>query len=85
MLRGLPHLSDLSLRGCQHLTDAAAPAVARLRALTRLDLRCCERFTGAPLAPAGAFAARRLRRAPEGAGALVHPVRCSAAATCRWA
>ncbi len=47
VLQRLPALAALSLRGCQHLTDAAAPAVARLAALTRLDLRCCERFTGA--------------------------------------
>ena len=51
VLQALPALADLSLRGCQHLTDAAAPAVARLSALTRLDLRCCERFTGALRAP----------------------------------
>jgi hypothetical protein len=47
VLQRLPALAELSLRGCQHLADAAAPAVARLAALTRLDLRCCERFTGA--------------------------------------
>ena len=46
----LPALVDLSLRGCSQLPDALAFPVAHLHALTRLDLRACERFTGRNLA-----------------------------------
>ena len=47
VLRHLRGLSDLSLRGCSQLPDALCYPVAHLHALTRLDLRNCERFTGA--------------------------------------
>ncbi len=46
VLRHLQGLSDLSLRGCSQLPDALCYPVAHLHALTRLDLRNCERFTG---------------------------------------
>lgn len=39
-------LTDLSLRGCQQLSDDVTPALASLQHLQRLDLRACERFTG---------------------------------------
>ena len=51
VFRRLPALADLSLRGCSQLPDALCFPVAHLAALTRLDLRACERFTGEPLLP----------------------------------
>ena len=51
VFRRLPGLADLSLRGCSQLPDALCFPVAHLTALTRLDLRACERFTGKPLLP----------------------------------
>lgn len=43
----LPAVAALSLRGCAQLSDALCAAIAHLSQLTRLDLRACERFTGA--------------------------------------
>ena len=48
MLRNLPGIADLSLRGCQ-LSDRVTGPLALLTAVTRLDLRACEKFTGATL------------------------------------
>ena len=46
VLSSLAAIADLSLRGCAQLSDALCASVAHLSALTRLDLRACERFTG---------------------------------------
>ena len=47
VFKQLTAVADLSLRGCAQLSDALCGSVAHLSSLTRLDLRACERFTGA--------------------------------------
>lgn len=47
VLRCLPLLEELSLRGCQQLSDACLAHVSGLARLQRLDMRTCERMRGA--------------------------------------
>ena len=55
MLARVSGVTDLSLRGCQQLSDEVTPALAALPNLCRLDLRACERFTGKSALNASAF------------------------------
>lgn len=59
MLRHLSLLQDLSLRGCQQLSDGALPHLAGLAQLSRLDLRACEHLRGTGLTHLAGL--RRLR------------------------
>lgn len=49
--RGLPRLRQLSLQGCQLVTDAGVAALAALTGLTGLDLSRGRAFSGAHLPP----------------------------------
>lgn len=46
VLRHLPLLEDLSLRGCQQLQDGCLAHLAGLTRLARLDMRACEHLRG---------------------------------------
>jgi hypothetical protein len=46
VLRHLPLLRDLSLRGCQQLSDSCLAHLGGLSRLRRLDMRACEHLRG---------------------------------------
>lgn len=46
MLSRLPLLEELSLRGCQQLSDGCLAHLAGLGRLRRLDMRACEHLRG---------------------------------------
>ncbi len=49
VLKTLPGVTELSLRGCAQLPDGLCGPLASLGQLARLNLQACERFTGARL------------------------------------
>jgi hypothetical protein len=46
VLHHLPLLHDLSLRGCQQLSDSCLAHLGGLSRLRRLDMRACEHLRG---------------------------------------
>lgn len=49
-LRVLPKLNDLSLKWCEHLSDAMLPTLATFPSLTKLDVSFCKHLTSTAIA-----------------------------------
>ena len=64
VLRHLPLLRDLSLRGCQQLADGCLVHLAGLSRLQRLDMRACEHLRGEALRCGSSSPAQHLMHLP---------------------